>query len=153
MKIERLAIVLTFLFAAGCSHGARLDTPSGFATLDSSSAYSYRATSANGVVLATRTQPNDVEANTEFWVGTLDAKLRDKGYVAEPARVVKTGRGLTGTQIRYTTTEGGRAHRYWLTVFTTKAKVFVVEAGGDKEAFEQSEATVDRAIATLDAAP
>jgi len=137
--------------SAGC-HGARLETPAGFATLDDAGdAYSYRATSAKGVVLATRTEPNDVKANTEFWAEALDAKLRDKGYAAEGVRTVRTQKGLTGTQIRYTTTKNGRAHRYWLTVFATKKKVFVVEAAGDKEPFDKAEKTVDEAIATLDA--
>lgn len=152
MKTERIAFLFTLLLTAACTHGARLDTPSGFATLDGSSAYSYRATSAKGVVLATRTEPNDVKANTEFWAETLDAKLRGKGYTADGAtRNVKTGKGLVGTQLRYLTSRNGREHRYWVTVFATKAKVFVVEAAGDKEPFDKSVAAVDGAIASLDA--
>ena len=144
------ALLSTLLFAAGC-HGARLSTPAGFATLDESGDYSYRATSAKGVVLATRTEPNDVKANTEFWADTLDAKLRDKGYVAEGTRHVKTAKGLAGTQLRYTTTKNGREHRYWVTVFATAKKVFVVEAAGDKEPFDKSVGAVDGAISSLDA--
>ena len=143
---------LALLLAAGCTHGARLETPSGFATLDDSNTFSYRATSAKGVVLATRTEKNDVKANTEFWAETLDARLRDKGYLADGAsRPVKTSRGLAGTQLRYLTTKNGRDHRYWVTVFATKSKVFVVEAAGDKEPFDKSVAQVDGAIASLDA--
>lgn len=152
MNIRSLAISFTLLAcAAGCSRGARLSTPSGFATLDQDNAYSYRATSAKGVVLATRTEPNDLKANTEFWAETLDAKLRDRGYVAEASRSVKTGKGLEGTQLRYVTTKNGREHRYWVTVFATKSKVFVVEAAGEKGPFDKSVAAVDGAIATLDA--
>jgi hypothetical protein len=154
MKIPAVALVLTLLAcASGCTHGARLSTPSGFATLDAGESYSYRATSAKGVVLATRTEPNDVKANTEFWAEALDAKLRDKGYKAEGTRNVKTARGLDGTQLRYTTTKDGRLHRYWVTVFATPSKVFVVEAAGDKEPFDKAEKTVDSAISSLDAAP
>lgn len=152
MKTERIAFLFTLLLTAACTHGARLETPSGFATLDGSSAYSYRATSAKGVVLATRTEPNDVKANTEFWAETLDAKLRDKGYVADGAmHNVKTAKGLEGTQLRYLTSKNGREHRYWVTVFATKSKVFVVEAAGDKEPFDKSVSAVDRAITSLDA--
>jgi len=153
MNLARLtSFAFVLLFAAGCTHGARLETPSGFATLDDSSPYSYRASSAKGVVLATRTEKNDVKANTEFWAETLDAKLRDKGYVADGAsRAVKTSRGLAGTQLRYVTSKNGRDHRYWVTVFATKSKVFVVEAAGDKEPFDKSLAQVDGAIASLDA--
>ncbi|CAN5872432.1 hypothetical protein BH11MYX4_BH11MYX4_41790 [soil metagenome] len=153
MKHARLAPIALLLFlAAGCTHGARLETPAGFATLDDSKDYSYRATSAKGVVLATRTEPNEVKANTEFWAETLDARLRDKGYVADGAgRPVKTSRGLAGTQLRYVTSKDGREHRYWVTVFATKSKVFVVEAAGDKEPFDKSLPAVDGAITSLDA--
>lgn len=152
MNMPRIAFVLSLVLgAAGCSHGARLETPPGFATLEEGGAYSYRSTSAKGVVLATRTQANDVEANTEFWAETLDAKLRGKGYVADGTRSVQTTKGLTGTQLRYLTTKNGREHRYWVTVFATKAKVFVVEAAGDKEPFDTSIAAVDGAIVSLDA--
>ena len=96
-------------------------------------------------------EPNDVKANTEFWADTLDAKLRDKGYVAEGTRNVKTAKGLAGTQLRYTTTKNGREHRYWVTVFATAKKVFVVEAAGDKEPFDKSVGAVDGAISSLDA--
>lgn len=149
--IGQIGIGIMLLVGAAACHGARLETPSGFATLDESGAYSYRATSAKGVVLATRTEQNDVKANTEFWAETLDAKLRDRGYVADGTRSVKTSKGLAGTQLRYTTTKDGREHRYWVTVFATAKKVFVVEAAGDKEPFDLAVASVDRAIASLDA--
>jgi hypothetical protein len=143
---------LALLLLAGCSHGGRLDTPAGFANLGDRDDFSYRATSARGVVLATRTEPNDVKANTDFWAETLDIRLRDAGYVAEgQTRKVHTVKGLDGTQLRYTTTRDGRQHRYWVTVFATKSKVYVVEAAGDKAPFDAAEATVEKAIATLDA--
>ena len=152
MKTERIAFLIALLFTSACTHGARLETPAGFATLDGSSDYSYRATSAKGVVLATRTEPNEVKANTDFWAEALDGRLRDKGYLADGAsRSVKTAKGLSGTQLRYLTSKNGREHRYWVTVFATKSKVFVVEAAGDKEPFDKSLAAVDGAIVTLDA--
>ena len=150
MKLYPIAI-LALLSLAACTRGARLETPNGFATLGDDDHYSYRATSARGVVLATRTEPNDVKANTEFWADALDLRLKDKGYVAESTRTVKTAKGLSGTQIRYVTSRNGREHRYWLTVFATKSKVYVVEAAGDKEPFDKAAGTVDSAIATLDA--
>ena len=155
MITRHLAILFTVLLgtatATGCTHGARLTTPAGFATLDEEGGYSYRATSAKGIVLATRTETNGVKANTEFWAETLDAQLRNKGYAVDGTRAVKTTRGLNGTQLRYMTSKNGREHRYWITVFATKSKVFVVEAAGDKELFDKSVAAVDQAITSLDA--
>jgi hypothetical protein len=143
---------LAALLLVACSHGGRLDTPAGFANLGDRADFSYRATSARGVVLAARTEPNDVKANTDFYAEALDLRLRDAGYVAEgQTRKVHTARGLDGTQLRYTTTRDGRPHRYWVTVFATKSKVYVVEAAGDKVPFDAAESTVEKAIATLDA--
>lgn len=155
MKMKTLALValLACTSVVGCGAGAKLDTPSGFATLDHDDDFSYRATSARGVVLATRTEPNDVKANTDFWAEALDGKLREKGYVSEARKGVRTNRGLTGEQIRYATTRNGRPQRYWVTVFATKSKVFIVEAAGDREAFDKAEGTIDRAITSLDASP
>ena len=148
----RTIIAAALLFAAGCTHGGRLDTPNGFANLGDQGDFSYRATSARGVVLATRTEPNEVKANTDFWAETLDLRLRDEGYTADgQTRKVHTAKGLDGTQLRYTTERDGRTHRYWVTVFATKSKVYVVEAAGDKVPFDAAETTVEKAIATLDA--
>jgi hypothetical protein len=146
-----VTIALSLVLLAGCAHGARLDTPKGFADLGDKDHFSYRAANAKGVVLTTRTEDNDVKANTEFWADALDGKLREKGYSAEPSRTVKTARGLVGTQLRYVATRNGRAHRYWVSVFATTSKVYVVEAAGDKEPFDQQLAVVENAIATLDA--
>ena len=147
-----LIAAAVLLVAAGCTHGGRLDTPNGFANLGDQGDFSYRATSARGVVLATRTEPNDVKANTDYWAETLDLRLRDAGYEVDgQTRKVHTVKGLDGTQLRYTTTRDGRPHRYWVTVFATKSKVYVVEAAGDKVPFDAAESAVEKAIATLDA--
>ena len=146
-----IAALLTAIVVAGCTHGAKLETPRGFANLGDKDHFSYRAANAKGIVLTARTEDNDVKANTEFWADALDVKLREKGYAAEGARAVKTSRGLEGTQLRYVTSSGGREHRYWVTVFATASKVYVVEAAGDKEPFDQQVAVVENAIATLDA--
>jgi len=156
MNSESIRFAFTSLFLAvslaACTHGGRLDTPAGFANLGEQGDFSYRATSARGVVLATRTEPNDVKANTEFWAETLDLRLKDAGYVADgPTREVRTAKGLAGAQLRYTTTRSGREHRYWVTVFATKSKVYVVEAAGDKAPFDAAVATVEKAVTSLDA--
>lgn len=147
--MKKILVIAFLLF--GCTHGAKLATPTGFADLGDKGEFSYRAASAKGIVLATRTQDNDVKANTEFWAEALDARLRDKGYSPDGSRAVKTARGLEGMQLRYVTTHGGRPHRYWVTVFTTASKVYVVEAAGDQVPFDQQTAVVENAITTLDA--
>jgi len=149
--MNKILAPLAFLLLAACTHGARLETPSGFANLGDDDAFSYRAASARGVVITTRTEPNDVKANTDFWAEALDVRLKDRGYVADGTKAVKTNKGLAGTQLRYLTKKNGRDHRYWVTVIATKSKVYVIEAAGDKDAFDPATPTVEHAIGTLDA--
>ncbi|MBX3230329.1 MAG: hypothetical protein KIT84_03660 [Labilithrix sp.] len=145
----KIAAAFAFTLLAAC-HGGRLETPNGFATLGSNDAYSYRATDAKGVVLAVRTESNDVKGNVDFWADLVDVRLREKGYAFESSEPAHTKAGLGGRQLRYLVERDGRTQRYWVTVFATKKKVVLVEAGGDKEAFDGATAMVTSAIETLE---
>jgi hypothetical protein len=146
--MRNLFLSAAFVLLAAC-HGGRLATPSGFATLDSDDAYSYRATNAQGVVLGVRTESNDVKANVDFWAEALDLRLRNNGYAFQSKASPKSRGGLPGRQLRYEVVRDGRTQSYWLTVFTTEKKVYVVEAAGDKEAFEGAAPMVESAIEGL----
>ncbi|HQY61414.1 MAG: hypothetical protein IPF92_21235 [Myxococcales bacterium] len=152
------AVVLSATFSAtlaclacvsGCSTSARLDTPSGFATLGDDKTFAYRATSARGVVLAARAEKNELRANTEFWAESIDLRLSGAGYVKRSEQAVKSRGGLEGKQLRYTLTRNAREHRYWVTVFVKGDHVVLVEAAGDTAHFAPAEATVERAIASV----
>lgn len=148
--LSALALSLTL---AACGSTARVATPAGFAKVDADDDYAYRATTAHGVVIATRTNPNKLQGNLDFWKESVDLRLRDSGYVLDDKgeRDVTTSSGLKGKQLRYTTTKNGREHAYWVTVFVTKKRVVVVEAGGDKTPFAKAQGAVDAAISTLEA--
>jgi hypothetical protein len=133
----------------GCSRGFDIQTPDGFAELDEGD-YSYRATSAEGVVIAVRREDNDPEGNLAFWSAAVDYELRRKGYSAVSSKDVKSGGGVSGKQIRYTLTREGRPNVLWATVYVTGGHVTVVEAGGDAAHFEHVEADVERAIGAID---
>lgn len=146
--MRNLLVSAAFVLLAAC-HGGRLATPSGFATLDSDDAYSYRATNAQGVVLGVRTEDNDVKANVDFWAEALDLRLREQGYAFRTKQSPTSRAGLQGRQLRYEISRGGRTQSYWLTVFATEKKVYVVEAAGDKEAFDGAAPMVESAIEGL----
>ena len=138
------------LTAAACTRAAHLQTPAGFAELGDQHAYDYRATTAQGVVVAVRTEKNSLHAPADFWTQAIDARLRQGGYVAESAKDVIAPSGLVGKQVRYTReAEDRRTYAYWLTVFATKEHVYVVEAGGDKELFEPAMPALEQAVASL----
>ncbi len=165
IRLMRSSILpaIALVLVAGCGAGAQLTTPNGFGVLDDQKEYVYRATSPDGVVLAIRGEPNELRANLEFWADALDRKLRNQsisgscgpGHVNQPQCYVADGEptaarssaGIPGKQLRYTITVNGRPHRYWLTVFVTEGKVWMVEAGGDKDRFTgKTEEAVKKAI-------
>lgn len=136
---------------AACGPSVTLQTPSGFAVLEDQKEYVYRATSAEGVVLGVRAERNQPHGNLEFWSEALDRQLRHGGYVTEGAlKEVHLASGLTGRELRYTRVENGRKQRFWMTVFVTEKRVWVVEAGGDADRFkERTQLAVQKAIASL----
>lgn len=152
MKIQRLAFLLLPLWSLACGPSATVRTPEGFAQLDGGDDYAYRATSAQGVVIAVRTVDNDPHGNLAFWSDLLDRDLRQRGYAKDgERREVKTREGLVGRQLRYAIDKDGRPHRFWLSVFVTPSVVVTVEAGGDEAFFDaDAERLVDDAVSTLD---
>ncbi len=136
--------------ASGCTPAPHLFAPSEFAELHDQRSYDYRATSAQGIVLAVRTEPNKPRANVDFWVDAIDVRLRRQGYVAEKSLSVQSDSGAIGKQIRYTRVEPDRrTYCYWVTLFASNDKLYIVEAGGDQEAFKPAEGTVEKAVLSL----
>lgn len=150
MKSIFLVVALAALSTlSGCASRAKLDTPIGFATLERDDNFAYRALSAKGVVVATRTEKNDLAGNTEFWSESIDQRLSSSGYVKKSEKNVRTESGLEGRQIRYVVDRGGREHAYWVTVFLKGDRVVLVEATGDTQHFAPLEATIERTMLTL----
>ena len=146
-----LAAIATLLLSLTACHTAHLETPDGFAELDDGH-YDYRATSSAGVVVGVKSHENKPRGSLDFWSGVVTRKLEDQGYTRVDAkpRTVKSESGVEGRQVRYTFASGGRPHQYWLTLFVTSTRVFVVEAGGDEAFFDKDIAPkVEAAIASL----
>jgi hypothetical protein len=143
------AAPLATLSLTGCGTGLSMATPNGFAELEDQQSYDYRATNAEGVVIAVRREDNDPAGDLAFWSGALDAHLRRAGYRAVEAKPVEAVGGMQGKQLRYTIERSGREHVFWLTVFVTESEVITIEAGGDVAFFGGVEKSVTRAIASL----
>jgi hypothetical protein len=151
LKSTRFALVFALTLgalSAGCTKPS-LVPPPGFAAVGAGDEYSYRATSAQGVVVAARVESNKPAANVDFWARAIDLRLKRDGYTFESDRAVKSAQGLDGKQLRYTRTDAGRTYRYWLSVFVAGDRVYVVEAAGDKEDFDASESAIERALLSL----
>lgn len=149
MKLSLLSMSVFALAIAACHPSAQLQAPDGFAQLEGQKSYDWRAASAQGVVLAVRTEKNEPRANVDFWADAIDLRLRRAGYGAEARKDVTSANGVAGKQLRFSRVEAQRTYRYWLTVFVTQDRVYVVEAGGDKDSFDPAEKTVERAVLTV----
>jgi hypothetical protein len=143
-------VLVASVCLGGCS-GSPLSiaTPAGFAQLDDQQDYGYRATNAQGVVLAARREANEPYGDLTFWSGALDAHLRRAGYTADKSVDVASAAGLQGRQLRYTIERNGRDHAFWVTVFVTERDVVTIEAGGDAQFFDAAETSLTKAIASL----
>ena len=141
------------LILFGCSTPL-LHTQSPFLELEepSGSHYDYRSTSADGVVVAARALDVDADrgGDLQFWVDATTRQLRDRrGYALLEQVDVTTAQGLRGKQLRFGRDEKSRPYRYWLTVFVTDDKLYIIEAGGPAKRFEGHQESIERAIASL----
>jgi hypothetical protein len=136
--------------SAGCARGYAIETPDGFAELDDNDDYGYRATSAEGVVLAVRKEDNDPKGGLDFWSTAVKNDLSARGYQLAKTKSIKSKNGVAGQELRYETVRSGRPNVLWVAVFVSGKHVIVVEAGGDVAHFEKSEDKVEAAIENLE---
>lgn len=146
MKVRpgRALVALALLAAGGCET-FRAETPSGFVVLeDPQPQYDYRATTHDGVVLAVRAMDNEPTGDEEFWAQAVAGQLRRQGgYALLETRPVKTDGGLIGRQLRFGHDEGARPHLYQVTLFVTRKRIYLLEAGGARPLMEREAGRVD----------
>jgi hypothetical protein len=153
MSWKKLSLVLCLVACASssaCARGFEIDTPAGFAELDSNDDYRYRATSAEGVVLGVRREPNEPKAGLDFWSSALENELATRGYQKVSARSIESKNGTPGKQLVYRVEKGGRPNVLWVAVFVTDARVVVVETGGDEAHFSHVEPKVTAALESFE---
>jgi len=125
--------------------------PPGFARLDPNDDYAWRATSAEGVVIAVRKNKNRPAGNLEFWTSAVRYELERKGYDRDAVDQVRSADGIDGRRLRYHTVRQGRPFILWATVYVTDNQVTVVEAGGDAAHFERVKPSIDQASRSVEA--
>jgi hypothetical protein len=123
-------------------------TPPAFVELDDKSdLYRYRATTAEGVVLAVRVIDNDVEGDRAFWEKAIENRMHAAGgYALLDRHEVACAGDHKGTQFRFGHDEGREPFLYLMTVFVLKKRVFVLEAGGKRAEIERFEPPIQWAI-------
>ncbi len=152
-KLTLLALSLVAL-ASGCGQRFAVTTPADFLELSHDDSrrwgYEHRATTADGVVIGVREIENPQHGSRDFWVDAIRNRLRrDAGYALTSEADVTAASGERGHQLRFGHDESSRPYVYWITVFVTPDRVFVVEAGGRQQHFEAAQARVEAAVSSF----
>lgn len=137
---------LALVALGGCHSSFSTAPPVGFVEVaQGSSAYDFRATSADGLVVAVRELEHDPEGSAEFWARAVQNAMRERGGYAllDTKEIVLRG-GLRATQMRFGHDEGKAPHLYQVTVLVTDASIYLLEAGGQKNLVDQGQPVIDR---------
>jgi hypothetical protein len=135
-----LALALALPLTACSSRHFVPATPPGFVDMgdENYADGEYRAATADGVVLGIRNIDNEPKGELAFWARALENRMRETGgYALLDKRSVTNRSGLTGTQLRFGHDEGKTPHLYWVTLFVTDKRIFILEAGGTKAEVEK----------------
>jgi hypothetical protein len=139
-------LALSPVSTSACGRGFGIETPDGFAELESNDDYRYRATTAEGVVLAVRREDNDPKGGLDFWASAVENELSTRGYEKITAKDIQSKNGIPGKQLRYKVSKNGRPNVLWVAVFVTGSRVVVLETGGDEAHFSHVESKVSQAL-------
>ncbi len=153
MKRARpLLLLVSLLVAPACGRPFVPAELPGFIELDEdrTSDYEYRATTADGVVVAIRTIKHRPRGELAFWERAIENQLRDRGgYALLEKRDVATHDGVVGRQLRFGHDEEREPHLYYVTIIPTRRRLFVIEAGGTREQLEASAPAIEAAVTHL----
>lgn len=123
-------------------------TPPGFVDMgDTYPDGEYRAATADGVVLGIREFDNEPRGELAFWARALENRMREAGgYARLDKRSVTSRTGVNGTELRFGHDEGKTPHLYWVVIFVTDKRIFILEAGGTKVEMEKQAPQIEWAF-------
>ena len=149
MRRRMLIFSLGLGWLVGCGYAFEASTPPGFVELEQQQdvGYAYRATSADGLVIAVRQLDNDPKGEISFWEQAIENQLRQRaGYSLLEKRDAKSADGTPGRQLRFGHDEGKTPHLYYVTLFVDDHHIYLIEQGGTKELVEAHAADLDGAV-------
>jgi hypothetical protein len=137
-----LALALVLL-AVGCSPFA-IQTSPAMIELKDQSDYAYRAMTPDGAVLGVRVIKDAGKADVAFWTQAVTLHMQElSGYALLTTTDVTTANGVAGKELRFGHDENGKPYAYAVRIFVQGKTLFLVEAGGTKDAMERNRATLD----------
>ncbi len=147
----KMNLLITFiaLAASGC---VNLRTPDGYAKMERSGGYDYKAVSTDAAVIALRVHRNaDKEQGTlAYWTTASTKHLTlSRGYTLREEGDFVSNKG-PGKWLLFTKKHKGTDYLYLLGLVVKGRKIFALEAGGEAEVFEADVPRVVKAFASLD---
>jgi hypothetical protein len=149
--MKALLLALSLAALAGCGRSFVPYTPTGFVDLGDSYPHGeYRAATADKVDIGVRAFDNEPKGNLPFWSRVLERRIREMGgYALLDKRDVAAQGGLTGVAMRFGHDEGKTPYLYTVALFVTPKKIYLVEAGGEKDEVTKVEPLIQEAITRL----
>jgi len=151
-RIGTLTVALG-LALSGCGRPFDVKTPRGFVELENQGPdYAYRATTADGVVVAVRTIDATGRQDLGFWEQAVALQLRDaSGYALLGTKDVRSGDGTAGRELDFGRDQNGKPYAYRVALFTAQDRVFLLEAGGAKASVARYGDALDWQVTTFNA--
>jgi hypothetical protein len=139
------------LALAGCGRPFDVKTPGGFVELENQGPdYAYRATTADGVVVAVRAIDASGRQDLGFWEQAVALELRDaSGYALLGAKDVRSEDGTPGRELDFGRDQNGKPYAYRVALFTAQDRVFLLEAGGAKDSVARFKPALDWQVTTF----
>ncbi|MCE5325878.1 MAG: hypothetical protein LLG01_05635, partial [Planctomycetaceae bacterium] len=130
-RIRALALLAMAGICTGCLGGANIEVPGEFVPVEKTPPYDVKAVSADGVVLAKRTEENPKNGTLEFWSSAVGNQIASReGYKQTRNEAITSEAGIPGRLITYDAIRSGAPFKYLVGVFVRGDRVVVVEAGG-----------------------
>jgi hypothetical protein len=140
-------VLLASVLFAACGPSFQAAAPPGFVELEDQELYDWRATTADGLVIAVREVEHEPKGTTEFWTRAIENQIRTRGgYALIATKEVTSADGVKGKLLRFGHDEGGKPHIYVIALFVTDDDLYLLEAGGTRELFERHNEQIDWAI-------
>jgi hypothetical protein len=143
---------LAALASIGCGRPFDVKTAPGFVELDNQEPqFGYRALAPEGVVVAVRVVDiNDDQSDVDFWTKAVTIRMRQlNGYALLGTKDATSLDGTKGKELTFGHDENGKPYLYRVRIFTAQSRLFVVEAGGQKDNMTKYQASVDWALASV----
>ncbi|HSO40384.1 MAG TPA: serine/threonine protein kinase [Labilithrix sp.] len=145
-RLTTLALVVAVSLSslAGCGKPFDVKTAPGFVALENQHDFDWRATTPEGVVVGIRVVEDEKRGDLGFWTQAMTLQLRDvSGYALLESTETASADGTKGKLLKFGHDEDAKPYVYWVAIFAAQGRLFVVEAGGQKELFERARPNVE----------